>query len=318
MSGVSLLATLGTHAHARGVRLRLARFLPALPVPVVSVGTLAFGGRAKTPLVAALAARAVAEGLRPAVLTRGHGRRSRALHVAVGEGGDAPWLAAVSVAGERRRGWQWASTLGDEPAWLAGTLRGVPIGVSADRRAAAVRVLAEHRVDFLLLDDGFQHPLPRCFDLVVVAPGDGSPGRWAREAGSALLRADHVVELGAAGGLLRRPGLLRDLSTGTPVQPPPRARILCGVGDPGSVAATAGAAGIAVVDAQDLGDHRGPSRGRRGRLVADPAAPWLVTEKDAVGWAAAHPPPGPTRVLALELLGVDPLWARCRAAVLGA
>jgi tetraacyldisaccharide 4'-kinase len=43
--------------------------------PVISIGNLAVGGRAKTPIVAAVAARLRDAGERPAILSRGYGRR---------------------------------------------------------------------------------------------------------------------------------------------------------------------------------------------------------------------------------------------------
>src|SRR5204863_7916015 len=53
--------------------------------PVISVGNLTMGGTGKTPFVAFLARRLRFEGKRPAILSRGYGRRSRGV-VVVSEG----------------------------------------------------------------------------------------------------------------------------------------------------------------------------------------------------------------------------------------
>jgi tetraacyldisaccharide 4'-kinase len=307
------LSSLATHAHGFGVRRRLRQPLTPLTRPVVSVGNIAFGGRAKTPLVAALARAAAAEGLRPAVLTRGYGRRGSGGRLATGSGADgAPWLARVVVDGVGSSAAGAASVLGDEPAWLAASLDGVPIAVSADRAAGAAAALAHGPVDLFLLDDGFQHPLPRQVDVVVVQPADRRSDSWGREPVAALSRADLVLSLGEGGSLCRLPGALRDLQTGDLVHDRPPVVLLVGVGDPDSVAATAAAAGLTVLRTLALGDHRSPGRIRRRALRLPQGAAWLVTEKDAVGWASAAPPPGRALVLGCDLAGTDAVWSAVR------
>ncbi len=141
----------------------------------VSVGGLRFGGAGKTPAVQLLA------GPGDAILTRGYGGRSLATpRVAVGEGGDgAPWMRTVAVDGEVRQARDWSGELGDEPALLAATLPAVPVGIHADRAAAAIQVLASHDPRRFLLDDGFSHHrLARDVDLTVLP---------VREVGSELL-----------------------------------------------------------------------------------------------------------------------------------
>lgn len=292
---------------------RLRRTITPLSPPVVSVGNIAFGGRAKTPLVAALAEAARRDGLRPGILSRGHGRRSTGSALAIGRGAaGAPWARILEVGAAQDAACGLSGVLGDEPAWLAATCPGVPVGVGADRRAVGEALLARFSVDLLFLDDGFQHPLPRAVDLVVVAAEDGTPRRLSREPRAALARADLVVRLGPGGDLRRRPAAVHDLRSGALVEARPPVRLLVGVADPGAVRRTAEDAGFTVRSVTPLGDHRAPRWGRSGRLRAERDAPWLVTEKDAVGWAAAAPPPGPALVLGLALEGTDALWERVR------
>lgn len=153
-----------------------------LPVPVVSVGNLTFGGTGKTPTVIALVRDLVRRSRRPAILTRGYGRRGSAPLVLVGP--DTEF--AVEQAG-------------DEPLEMAARLPGVPIIVDSDRvrgGTAAMRLGA----DVLVLDDGFQHlRLARDLDLVLVDAGDpwggGSlpPRGRLREPLGAIARASAVL-----------------------------------------------------------------------------------------------------------------------------
>ena len=127
--------------------------------PVVSVGALAAGGRGKTPVAAVVAGLLRDAGERPAILSRGYGRRVRADGVVV-----------VSDAEQVRAG---VETAGDEPRMLAERLAGVPVLVGDDRYLAGR--LAETRLGATVhvLDDGFQHlALARDLDLLLVSPHD--------------------------------------------------------------------------------------------------------------------------------------------------
>ena len=60
--------------------LRMDRYFTdaqSLPVPVVSVGNISVGGRAKTPFVIEVCKRLKSEGFSPVVLTRGYGRSTK-------------------------------------------------------------------------------------------------------------------------------------------------------------------------------------------------------------------------------------------------
>ncbi|MDE0005623.1 MAG: tetraacyldisaccharide 4'-kinase [Rhodospirillaceae bacterium] len=119
-----------------------------LPVPVISVGALTAGGAGKTPVVRYLARRLRDAGYRPAVLSRGYGRNSRATQVVTP---GAPWQEA-----------------GDEPAFLASVLPDVPVVVGPSRTAAGRLAMDRHGADVLLLDDGFQRrSTARAVDIVV-------------------------------------------------------------------------------------------------------------------------------------------------------
>ncbi|MCC6473825.1 MAG: tetraacyldisaccharide 4'-kinase [Burkholderiales bacterium] len=124
-----------------GVRRELYRrgALPSVrvEVPVIVVGNVLVGGTGKTPLVLALTERLKGEGMRPGIVSRGHGGRGRG-------------VAAVNDASD-------PAVAGDEPVLLA--LRaGSPVYVGRDRAAAARALLAAHpECDLVICDDGLQH-----------------------------------------------------------------------------------------------------------------------------------------------------------------
>ncbi|HEY6912464.1 MAG TPA: tetraacyldisaccharide 4'-kinase, partial [Myxococcales bacterium] len=141
-------------------------------VPVISVGNLTVGGAGKTPIALELASRLSRRGRRPAVLSRGYGRRSR---------------AAVMVRADAR-----ALEVGDEPLLMA--RRGLTVWVGPRRAALAARAV-EEGADVLLLDDGLQHhALARDLDVIAADAsnlfGNGAllPRGPLREPPSALSR----------------------------------------------------------------------------------------------------------------------------------
>jgi tetraacyldisaccharide 4'-kinase len=187
MSWKTLLTPL-TPLYAAVVKARAAAYdhrllkVHKLPVPVVSVGNLTLGGTGKTPVVIALVRDLIRRGRRPAVLTRGYGRRDNLPLIVVGpDSGYGP------------------DRTGDEPLEMAMRLPGVPIVVDADRVRGgreAIRLGA----NILVLDDGFQHRrLARDLDVVLVDAGDPwggghlPPRGRLREPRGALVRATAVV-----------------------------------------------------------------------------------------------------------------------------
>lgn len=130
-----LYATLAA-MHRATYRLKWRR-VEQLAVPVIVVGNVIAGGAGKTPVVAALARHLRDRGLRPGIISRGHGRSGRGL-VEVSRSSDA-------------------SEVGDEPLLLARST-GVPVFVG-ERRAQAGRALlkAHPEVQILICDDGLQH-----------------------------------------------------------------------------------------------------------------------------------------------------------------
>jgi tetraacyldisaccharide 4'-kinase len=167
-------------AYVRGVRRRIR-----LPLRVVSVGNLTVGGSGKTPFVAWLAREIRARGRKVAVLSRGVGG-SR--------------LRSVNVVSDGTHILLGPAEVGDEPVWVAGAARGIPVLAGQNRAALALRARALFGAEVVLLDDGFQHHrLERDLDLVCLDPdlelGNGHvlPRGPLREPPRALRRADIVL-----------------------------------------------------------------------------------------------------------------------------
>ena len=164
-----------------------------LPLPSISVGNLTFGGTGKTPFVEFLARRFRFEGWRPAILSRGYGRRTRG--VVVVSAGDGPLVTPDDG--------------GDEPVALARAAGAGIVVVVGERRADAAQRAAELGADLLLLDDGYQHlAVRRDVNLLLLdsrdpfggraAPAGGPPPRAGR-GGRARRRASSSRAATAAG-----------------------------------------------------------------------------------------------------------------------
>ncbi|MBN2338085.1 MAG: tetraacyldisaccharide 4'-kinase [Acidobacteria bacterium] len=127
-----------------------------LPGPVISVGNLTLGGSGKTPLVAYLVQALLERQRRPAVLTRGYGRR----------GPRGPRILPPGRTPDRPE-----LDIGDEAALLRRRFPWIWMGVAADRHAAGSTIAAEAPDAVFVLDDGFQHRrLHRDLDILVVDP----------------------------------------------------------------------------------------------------------------------------------------------------
>jgi tetraacyldisaccharide 4'-kinase len=135
-----------------------------LPVPVIVVGNIFIGGTGKTPLTIWLVEQLRAAGLKPGVISRGHGGE--------GEAGPREVLPASS-----------AREVGDEPLLIAGRT-GCPVVVGRRRADAGRHLLERHpEVDVLLTDDGLQHYALRRDVELVLFDGRGVGNGWTLPAG---------------------------------------------------------------------------------------------------------------------------------------
>lgn len=166
-----------------GLRLRYK-----LPCRVVSVGNLTFGGTGKSPAVRSICEGLLRRGLKPAILSRGHG-------------GSLCKVGAVVSDGITR--YLDAHECGDEPALLANALPGVPVAIGKDRRKMGLILMERFSPDVIVLDDGMQYwQLHRDVEIILVRADKPYgmnmllPAGDLREPVSGIKRADAVMITG--------------------------------------------------------------------------------------------------------------------------
>jgi len=251
-----------------------------LPVPVIVVGNIFIGGTGKTPLTIWLAEALRAAGMRPGVISRGHG------------GAESSPRDVTPHANP--------AEVGDEPLLIAARAR-CPVVVGRKRAEAGRALLAAHpEVDVIITDDGLQHyALARDVEIVLF-DGRGVGNGWLLPAGplreAPSRRRDFTVVNApeitpalaqAVGGSPFRMALAGDMAEplnrpgeGVPLAQLQGKRIVAaaGIGNPGRFFAMLRGAGLAIGELP-LPDHHDFRDRPFDAVDADVI---LITEKDAV------------------------------------
>ncbi|MCV6625930.1 MAG: tetraacyldisaccharide 4'-kinase [Cellvibrionaceae bacterium] len=151
---LSLLFAFISRKRRRRIQAQWPSSGPCNQPPLIVVGNINVGGSGKTPLLVALVKHLQAKGLRPGVISRGHG--SRAPHY--------PYMVGPSDS---------AASVGDEPLLIVQQCS-IPLLIDPDRPRALKALLENYQVDIVLSDDGLQHyRLYRDLEIAVI---DGSRG----------------------------------------------------------------------------------------------------------------------------------------------
>ena len=244
-------------------------------VPVISVGNLTVGGAGKTPVALCIAQRLIARGRRPAVLSRGYGRKLR---------------TPLQVSAESA-----VQDVGDEPLLLA--RRGLVVFVGPSR-ALLAGLAVERGADVLVLDDGLQHhALYRDLDVLVADAsnpfGNGHllPLGPLREPLSALSRVQRGLLWLTRCDLPRDPRVLRlpawptlesDYQTTADLRGK-RVFLFAGIARPASFEATVRALGAEIAGSRWFRDHHFYTQYDLQALRRESGtALLLTTEKDRV------------------------------------
>ncbi len=251
----------------------LALYRP--PVPTLVIGNITVGGTGKTPLVIWIVRALVARGVKVGVVSRGYGGR---------RGGPVE----VPVEGP-------AQDYGDEPVMIA-RRTGVPVVIARQRPLAAQWLCQNRPIDFIVSDDGLQHPrLVRDVEWVVVDGERGWGNGWPLPAGPLrdsvrqLERADAVFvkqpvrwEIpGIRFRLVPQDALRLDGLRHTPIRAfaGQHVHALAGISRPESFFDFLTQEGL-LVERHPLGDHEPLPWAQIQRWANE--SPVLMTEKDAV------------------------------------
>ena len=272
------------------------------------------GGRGKTPVAIHLAKMLVEAGEKPAVLSRGYGRR-------IVEDGVVIVSDGVNLRSDLDHS-------GDEPMLIALSAPGTAVLVCEQRAIAAALARSVLATTVHVLDDGFQHhAVARDVDIVIVAPRDLSDRRLPfgrlRESVRALSRAHAIVIDGQVPAQFRESlpveltkkrlfTLNRTLGEPSPLEPNRPwlstrgpAFALAGIAAPGRFRQLLESAGWSIAGEASYPDHhhyRAEDLERVARSARDAGVNAVVTtEKDAVRLLPLRPLPVPVATVPLEV-----------------
>lgn len=153
---------------------------------VISVGNMTTGGVGKTPVVSEIAKYLIAHGKKVAIVSRGYGGKLSNRKINMISDGLLIFFDAQQA--------------GDEPYWLAENTPGCYVFTCRDRYFASKYAVEAFGIEYIILDDGFQHrKLHRDLDIVLMdsVKGFGNedllPAGPLREGAEALDRIDKFV-----------------------------------------------------------------------------------------------------------------------------
>ncbi len=121
---------------------------------VISVGNITTGGVGKTPVVSEIAKYLLEKGERVAIVSRGYGGKLSNKNINIISDGEKIFYDAKMA--------------GDEPFWLSKNTKNAIVITSKNRYLASKYAIDKFNVNYIILDDGFQHrKLHRDLDIVL-------------------------------------------------------------------------------------------------------------------------------------------------------
>ena len=168
-------------------------------VRVISIGNISMGGTGKTPAVICLAKELTkTTAWKVGIISRGYKGSISSKGAIISDGKNI--LNTCKEAG-------------DEPFLMALDLPGIPIAVGKNRYKIAKKLVNTHKVDMIILDDGFQHyRLFRDIDIVLLNAKDpfSKNKGFLREPPASLKRSKIIILTHAEGISEKERSLLKD------------------------------------------------------------------------------------------------------------
>lgn len=154
-----------------------------LPVPVISIGNISFGGTGKTPITIEIAKYFAVNGYKVTVLTRGYKAKNL---------GDMPLLIDSKEQNINR---YTAVDIGDEPCEMLEVFANSPgnlsLAIGKNRYDSGLAAINKFGTNLFILDDGLQHiSLDRNLDIVLKNINEKG---FYREFACAEKNADYLI-----------------------------------------------------------------------------------------------------------------------------
>ena len=261
-------------------------------VPIVSVGNIAAGGTGKTPVVDWLVKVFLAQGKRPAIISRGYG---------------GSFSGNVGIVSKADGLLMNAAEAGDEPFLLARRNPEVFVLIARKRVAGVRQAIDKFGADVIILDDGFQHrAVQRDVDLVLLDAENPYGNRWPlptgllREFPASLKRADLLLQTRSSGDssfcfsekpVFQSSHRLAEMAISLAGQPTSFQELaglklfaFAGIADPQSFFSALATAGLKIEGSLPLGDHCAYDQQLQKDIdaAARGCDALITTEKDAV------------------------------------
>ncbi len=230
-------------------RLVLTHFFQTrFSVPVIVVGNISVGGVGKTPLVIEVAKKAMQQGLKVGIVSRGYGSKIKSFPYEI-QANDSSVM------------------VGDEPKLIAESTS-CPVVIAPKRVDAIHYMISHHKPDLIISDDGLQHyRMGRTIEIAVIDAtrglGNGLclPAGPLREPSNRLKQVDFLVANAGnwpnAFSMLLKPTSIIQLTTGKQVEAEffsEHVAALAGIGNPQRFYSTLTQLGIKFTP-HDFPDH---------------------------------------------------------------